>query len=56
MPTPWWAMVGWQVQCVNTFVRDVSEYYGIVPPVAKDCYLRVMGLEGDNPYANGWTI
>ena len=40
-------------------MRDMSEYYGIVPPVAKDCYLnksRMMSLEGDNPYANGWTI
>ena len=53
----WWAS---EYSCVNTFVCDMSEYYGIVPPVAKDCYLnksRVMSLEeGDNPYANGWTI
>ena len=36
------------------FVHDVSKYYRIVPPVAKDCYLnklRVMNLEkGDGQY------
>ena len=53
---PWWAS---GYSCVSTFVRDISEYYGIVPPVAKYYYLnksRVMSQEGDNPYANGWTI
>jgi len=54
---PWWAS-GYSVW--NAFVHDMSEYCGIVPPVAKDYYLnksRVMSLEGgDNPYANGWTI